>query len=160
MAVLEFGTYSFQDVQATLSGPAGIVDIKNGGVSDEGVMIAALGPKDVMTIGAAGNGMHTLIAANGARCEISLLKTGPGNAILNVMYNFARASSANWGKLQLTLQNPATGDSITLLGGAFEKQADLRYGTQGALNVWPFLFISRDDILGNGGNPRALIPAI
>lgn len=157
MALLEYGTYSFLDVQATISGPGGMADIKSSGVSEEGITITQVSPKDVMTIGAAGNGMHTLVGTDAARVEVSMLKTAPGNSVFNTLYNFGKQSSANWGQLQFTVQNPVTGDSITLLGGAFEKQADVRYAGQQTLMVWPMLFISRDDILGNGGNPRALI---
>jgi hypothetical protein len=101
--------------------------------------------------------LRTLVKANAARAEFSFLKTSPANSVLNYLYNYQSASSAYWGQNQLFIANPVTGDSITLLGGAFEKQADNGYKTQANMLVWPFLFITRSDVLGNGGNPRSLI---
>ncbi len=155
--ILQFGTYSFLDVQITFTGPGGSFDVVSGGLSEEGISFSMIGPKDVMTIGASGNGMHTLIGASGSRAEISFLKTAPANGVLNYLYNYQSASSAYWGKNQITINNPVTGDSVTLLGGAFEKHADNAYKTQGNMLVWPFLFITRADVLGNGGNARSLI---
>lgn len=157
MATLEFGTYSFTDVQIALNGPGGAFDVKSAGMAAEGITIANVSEKDVMTIGANGNGMHTLIQSDAARVEISMLKTAPGNNILSYMYGFGKSSSANWGKLQMTVKNPVTGDSIELLGGAFAKMADMAFRSEASLVVWPFLFIVRNDVLGNGGNPRALV---
>lgn len=157
MAVLEYGTYSFLDVQATLIGPGGSFDLKSAGLADEGIRITAANPKNVRTMGASGNGMHTLVASDAADAEMSFLKTAPANGVLSYLFNFQKQSSSYWGQNQLTIQNPATGDSITLLGGAFSKTADNAYQTQGNILVWKFEFLSRSDILGNGGNPRNLI---
>ncbi len=157
MATLQYGTYSFLDVQVTITGPGGSFDLGSNGMSDEGISYSMIGPKDIMTLGANGNGMHTLVAANAAKSEMSFLKNSPSNAFLNYLYNYQAASSLYWGKNQVTINNPVTGDSVTLLGGAFEKQTDNGYRTQANLLVWPFLFITRADIIGNGGNPRALI---
>jgi hypothetical protein len=157
VATLEYGTYSFLDVQATLTGPGGSFDLASNGLAEEGLKYSMIGPKDIMTMGANGNGMHTLVGSNGARVEMSFLKTAPANAVLNHLYTYQSSSSAYWGQNQLTINNPITGDSVTLLGGSFEKQADNAYAMQANLLIWPFLFITRLDKLGNGGNPRSLI---
>jgi len=159
MAGQIFTTYSFLDVQATLVAPSQSFDIASAGVSSEGIRLAMVGEKDVMTIGADGDGMHTLIASDASNCEISLLKDAPGNALMNALYNFQKTSSANWGGIQITINNNIMGDTIVLNGGAFAKQADIAYAQEGTMNVWSFKFISRDDTLGNGLNARAAIIA-
>jgi len=152
-----FETYSFLDVQATLVAPGFTFDIKSAGIAAEGIRIAMLGEKDVTTIGADGNGMHTLIASDAANCEVTVLKSGPANAMFNALYNFQKTASANWGNIQITINNPSVGETILLVGGAFLKQADISYAEQATLNIWPFRFIARHDLLGNGLNPRAVI---
>jgi Protein of unknown function (DUF3277) len=157
MAGQVFTTYSFLDVQATLVAPSVTFDIASAGVSAEGIRLSMVGEKDVMTVGADGDVMHTLIASDASNCEISLLKDAAGNKLLNDLYNFQKASSANWGGIQITIANNVTGDTITLVGGAFAKQADISYAQEGTMNVWPFKFGFRVDTLGNGLNGTAAI---
>lgn len=154
-----FTTYSFIDVQASLVSPSVGFDIGSAGVSDDAIRVANVGPKTTMTIGADGDGMHNLFASNAARCEISFIKDGPGNALMSALYNFQGASSANTGNIQIEINNNVTGDSISLTGGAIEKQPDISYTREGAAVVWSLNFISRRDVLGNGLNARAEIVA-
>ena len=152
-----FETYSFLDVQATLVAPGYTFDLASSGIAAEGIRIAMVGEKIATTIGADGDGMHTLIASQASNCEITVLKSAPLNAMLNALYNFQTSSSANLGNIQITINNPAVGDTIFLVGGAMVKQADISYAEQATLNVWTFRFIARHDILGNGLNPLAII---
>lgn len=81
-------TYSFLDVQATLVGPTGIVQLGYGAaVADEGISIEAAGDKNTMIIGADGEGMHSLHADKSGTVTVRLLKTSPTNAKLMVMYD-------------------------------------------------------------------------
>lgn len=150
MTTPKSGVYSFIDVVASIAGPGGSFDIASSGLSDEGARIAMTGDKNTMTVGANGDGMHSLHASNSGRVTVSLLKTGIGNAQLNQLYNYQKTSSANWGQNVLTLTNPVTGDSVTCTAGAFVKQSDLGYGTEGGMNTWAFDFVDIDEILGNG----------
>ena len=151
------GVYSFLDVQATISGPGGSFDLASAGVSDEAFRVRMDGPKNTKTMGAGGAGMHSLHASKAGVIEISLLKTGIGNAQLNQLYNFQQTSAANWGQNTLTIINPVSGDSVTAIFGAFDKQSDLGYSTEGGLNVWPLSFIEIDEVLGNGLVPTGVI---
>jgi Protein of unknown function (DUF3277) len=160
MAGQVFTTYSFLDVQATLVSPSVSFDIGSAGVADDAIRVAMIGEKTTLTIGADGDGQHNLIASNASRCEITFLKDGPGNALMNALYNFQSASSANVGNIQITIQNNIMGDSINLTGGAIAKQADIAYTREGPANVWSFNFVTRTDILGNGLNARSEIIAI
>ena len=148
-ATPQIGVYSFLDVQASLSGPGGSIDIASAGLADEGISVVMVSDKNVMTIGANGDGMHSLKASRGGQVTITLLKTATGNALLNRLYRYQSQSSAYWGQNILTVTNPITGDVATATGGAFRKQADLAYRTEGGYNVWSFDFIAIDEVLGD-----------
>jgi hypothetical protein len=148
MAV-QFGAYSFLDVNASISGPGGSFSIKDAGLSDEGISVSQTSDKNTMMVGAAGDGMHSLRASTAVRVTISLLKTGIGNAQLNELYRHQMTSSAYWGQNTITITNAVTGDSIMLTGCAFVKQTDLGYKTEGGLNVWAFDCIASQQILGD-----------
>ena len=147
---LQQGVYSFLDVQASITGPGGSFDIASSGVSDESVRIAMVADKNTMVIGANGDGMHSLKASHAARITISLLKTATGNAQMSQLYRYQAISSAFWGRNIVTVTNPVSGDAIVATGGAFVKQSDLGYSTEGGLNVWVFEFIAIAETLGNG----------
>lgn len=149
MAAVQSGAYSFLDMNCAIKGPGGSFDVASGGLSSEGVRISMSSDKNAMTIGAAGDGMHSLRASTAARITVSLLKTGTGNAQMNQLYRYQSASSAYWGQNQITITNAITGDSIVATGGAFVKQTDLGYSEEGGLNVWAFDFIATAQVLGN-----------
>ena len=149
MANVISGTYSFLDVQAAFVGGGFSFDLKGSGLGSEGIKITMNDDKDAMVIGAAGDGMHSLRASRSGRVTITLLKTGPGNAMMNQVYNYESLSSAFWGQNQITITNPVSGDNITCQDGAFLKQPEITYSTDGAMNVWEFNFVQIDQILGN-----------
>jgi hypothetical protein len=142
--------YSFFDVQASIKGPGGNFDIASSGVSDESIRIAMSSDKNTMTIGANGDGMHSLKATTASRITISLLKTATGNALMNQLYAYQSKSSAFWGQNIITIANPVSGDAIVATGGAFVKQSDIGYSTEAGLNTWAFDFIATSEVLGNG----------
>ena len=142
------GVYSFIDVQATFTGPGGTFDIASAGVAEEAIRLDMVADKNVMTIGANGDGMHSLRASKAGRVTLQLLKTAPANALLSQVYDFQSSSSANWGQNQITITNPVTGDTTTCSGGAFQKQADLGYQPQGQNLRWTFEFVDIEEILG------------
>lgn len=150
MTTASSGVYSFLDVQASIKGPGGDFDISSGGVSDESIRITMAADKNAMVIGANGAGMHSLKATKAGRITISLLKTGTGNAQMNVLYRYQSQSSAYWGQNILKVTNPVSGDDIVAVAGAFIKQSDLGYSSEGGLNVWAFDFVEIDQVLGNG----------
>ena len=144
------GVYSFIDVQATFTGPGGTFDIASAGVAEEAIRLDMVADKNVMTIGANGDGMHSLRASKSGRVTLQLLKTAPANALLSQVYDFQSSSSANWGQNQITITNPVTGDNITCQEGAFVRQSPIGYAVEGGINTWVFEFIAIDEILGNG----------
>ena len=147
------GSYSFLDVNCSITGPNISADLSNPGYAGEGITITMLEEKDTMTIGAGGAGMHALRGSKAGRIRLSLLKTGPGNAMLNQAYNLDSISAANWGQNQITINNPFTGDNPTCLFCAFVKEPDLVYNEAGGVMVWEFNSTNIDRITGNVFQP-------
>lgn len=142
-------TYSFFDVQATLVGPTGIVQLGYGAaVADEGITIEAAGDKNTMIIGADGEGMHSLHADKSGTVTVRLLKTSPTNAKLMAMYDAQTLSSALHGQNLITVTNPVAGDMTTARSCAFKKRPSLAYKKDGDIVEWVFDSIKIDTILG------------
>ena len=76
-------SYSFMDTLNALTSDDGVVDLGYGAaIAEEGITFAMAGDKNTMTIGADGEGMHSLHADNSGQVTIRLLKTSPANAKL------------------------------------------------------------------------------
>tara|TARA_R110000868_G_scaffold128723_6_gene337063 strand:+ start:2557 stop:3009 length:453 start_codon:yes stop_codon:yes gene_type:complete len=144
-------TYSFQDVTAAIIGVGGSINLASGaGAAEEGISIEAVQDKNVMTIGADGAGMHSLIADNSATVTVRLLKTSPTNALLQTMYNLQTFSGALHGSNTITVRDISRGDSITLTQCAFKKRASVTYAKEGGMMEWAFDAIRTTQILGIG----------
>jgi hypothetical protein len=144
-------TYSFQDVTAAIVGVGGAINLASGaGVAEEGITIEAPEDKNVMTIGADGSGMHSLIANESANVTIRLLKTSPSNAQLQLMYNLQTKSSLTHGKNVITVRDVVRGDSIVLTNVAFKKRPAVTYSKEGGIMEWTFDATKSATILGVG----------
>lgn len=144
-------TYSFQDVVAAISGVGGSINLAAGaGVAEEGITIEPMEDKSVMTIGADGSGMHSLVANEASTVTIRLLKTSPVNKQLQEMYNQQTKSSANHGKNTITVRDAVRGDNITLTEVAFKKRPTVTYAKEGGMMEWTFDAIKTTAILGSG----------
>lgn len=142
-------TYSFQDVQATLVGPTGIVNLGYGAaVADEGISIDMAGDKNTMLIGADGEGMHSLHSDKSGMVTVRLLKTSPTNAKLMAMYDAQTLSSSLHGQNLITVTNPSSGDITTARSCAFKKKPSLNYKKDGDVIEWVFDSIKIDSLLG------------
>jgi len=143
-------TYSFKNVQASLSGPGGSLSLGAGsGPAEEGITVEMLEEKDLMTVGADGQIMHTLRASNAARFSLRYLKTSPINAQLSALYNFQRSSSANWGQNVLVISDTIRGDVVSGSEIAFARQPQLTYARDSGMNEWIF-YGSVNEQLGSG----------
>jgi len=146
-------TYSFLDIVAAIAGPGGSINLAAGaGSAEEGITVEATEDKSVMTMGADGSGMHSLVASEASAVTIRLLKTSPINAQLSQMYNVQTASSANHGKNTITIRDSVRGDSITLSDVAFKKRPAINYAKEGGSVEWTFDATKTETILGNGSN--------
>lgn len=144
-------TYSFLDVNAAINGPGGNFNLASGaGAADEGIVVAAVGDKNVMQTGAGGEGQHSLIAAESSTVTLTLLKTSPVNGLLMAMYNYQSSSSAVWGKNNIVISDFARGDIMTLQKVAFKKVPDITYAKEAGTVVWTFDAIKTGRFLGQG----------
>lgn len=144
------GTYSFLDVNASLTGPGGNISIGSGaGASEEGITVEMKEEKNLQTIGADGQVMNSLRASNAGRVTVRLLKTSPVNAALSQMYNFQKASSGTWGQNVLVVSDVARGDVVTGIEIAFTRQPNLTYAKDANTNEWIFEGLIQE-VLGAG----------
>lgn len=144
-------TYSFLDVNATLAGPGGVINLAAGAAAaEEGITIEAAEDKNVMTVGADGQGQHSLVASDAALVTVRLLKTSPVNAKLMAMYELQSASSALWGQNVLTVTDSGRGDLSVIQAAAFKKKPALNYAKEGGIVEWTFDAIKANSILGQG----------
>jgi len=93
-------SYSFIDVNASITGPGGTFALGSG-AAEEGITIDQADDKTSLIMGADGSGMHSLHAAANGIVTVTLLKTSPVNQLLMAMYNLQSAPAA------LTGQAPA-----------------------------------------------------
>lgn len=144
--------YSFLNVVATIAGPgAEAIDLGAGAAnSEEGIVIEAIEDKNVMTIGADGQGQHSLVASDACKVTVKLLKTSPVNAALMLMYDIQTASSALWGQNVITIVDSARGDLTTIQSAAFNKKPTLTYAKEAGVNEWVFDAIKANTVLGSG----------
>lgn len=142
-------TYSFIDVQATLVGPTGVINLGYGAAnSEEGISIAMGGDKNTMMIGADGEGMHSLHADKSGQITVRLLKTSPQNAKLMAMYDAQTIASQLHGQNVITVTNSKSGDVTVGRECAFKKKPDLNYRKDGDIVEWVWDAIKIDTVLG------------
>lgn len=143
------GTYSFMDVQASIVGPGGAFSLGYGeAAAEEGITIATGADKNTMTIGADGEGMHSLHADKSGQVTLRYLKTAPVNALLQALYDAQTLDSRLHGKNLITVTQSASGDVTAARSCAFKKKPDLRYAKDGDIVEWIFDAIKIDTILG------------
>ena len=144
-------TYSFLNVNCSLIGPGGALNLAAGAAAaEEGITIEPSEDKNQMTIGADGKGQHSLIASDACTATIRLLKTSPLNAALMLMYDLQSASSALWGTNVITLTDSGRGDRTVIQAAAFKKKPGLTYAKEGGIMEWTFDGITATSILGSG----------
>ncbi|MBV8159136.1 MAG: DUF3277 family protein [Dyella sp.] len=142
-------SYSFKDVTATLVGPTGMFSLGYGsGNAEEGIDVVAAADKNTMTVGADGEGMHSLHADKSGQVTVRLLKTSPMNQKLQAAYDAQAISAALWGKNIITISNTAAGDLHVARECAFKKKPDMKYAKDGDIISWVFDAIKVDSVLG------------
>lgn len=132
-------TYSFLDVNCSLVGPGGAINLGQGAaVSEEGITIEPAEDIDSMTIAADGTPMHSLHANKSGTVTVRLLKTSPVNQKLAQLYAFQTASGVNHGQNTVSLSNSSTQDAVTCRQVAFKRAPTLTYAKEGGMNEWTF----------------------
>lgn len=142
-------TFSFMDTACTLTSDDGVVDMGYGAaIADEGITFAMAGDKNTMTVGADGEGMHSLHCDKSGQVTVRLLKTSPTNAKLMNLYNIQQSSTAKWGKNTITMNHSGSGDNYTATKCAFKKAPDYTNAKDGSTVEWIFDAIKIDSKLG------------
>ena len=143
-------TYSFLDVNASLVGPGGAINLGAGAATaEEGITIEPTEDIDTMTIGADGTPMHSLHANKSGIVTVRLLKTSPVNQQLSQMYDFQTASSATHGQNIISVSNAVSQDIITCQSVAFKRAPNITYAKDGGMNEWAFHCGIIDRLLGD-----------
>lgn len=145
------GVYSFLNVNAAVAGPGGAATFGAGSAAaEEGITIEAIEDKNVMTIGADGQGQHSLIASDAVKVTLRLLKTSPWNAVLMAMYDLQSQSSSVWGQNVITIGDVGRNDYNVIQSCAFTKKPTLTYAKEAGTMEWTFDGIKATSILGTG----------
>jgi len=143
-------TYSFLDVNASLVGPGGAINLGQGAaVTEEGITIEASDDIDSMTIAADGTPMHNLHANKSGTVTVRVLKTSPVNQKLAQMYALQTTASSTHGQNTISIANAITQDSITCQQVAFKRAPTITYAKEGGMNEWVFNAGIIDRVLGS-----------
>ena len=144
-------TYSFLNINCTIAGPGGILNLAAGAAAaEEGITIEAVEDKNVMTIGADGKGQHSLIASDAVTLTVRLLKTSPLNEGLMKMYNAQSVTSSLWGVNTFTIVDSVRNDYTVIQQAAFKKRPTLTYAKEAGIMEWVFDGIAANSLLGSG----------
>ena len=132
-------TYSFMDVNATLTGVGGVVNLGNGSsVAKEGITVTLNQDRNNMTVGADGEVMHSLRKDKSGTITVRLLYTSPVNKILQAMYDAQALSSSAWGNNAIAITNSGNKELVTARSVAFKKQPDRTYSEDSTTLKWTF----------------------
>lgn len=142
-------TYSFLDVSMGIDGPGGNFSIKEG-TAEEGISVDPVSDQNVMTTGADGSVMHSLVAGTAVNVTLRCLKTSPLNAKLGQMYKHQTSSAALHGKNVITIRDAVRGDVEIVSQAAFKKRPPNSWAKQGNLIEWTFDGGKSDFTLGTG----------
>lgn len=133
------GTYSFQDVTATIAGVTGIVEIGYGaGVAKDGITIAMTQPRNNLVASADGEYMHSLRMDKTGTITIRTLYNADVNAKLQAMLDLQALSSSAWGQNVITIRNKGNEDVIVARGVAFQGQPEKNFAEDGGMMEWAF----------------------
>lgn len=132
-------TYSFLNVKATIAGPGGNFNLSTEAApAEEGLTVEMVDDKNTMTVGAAGNAMHSLHASKAGTVHVRLLKTSPVNHNLAAMYALQEAAPALWGSNVILITDKVTGDVISCRQVAFKKLPAQTFAKDGGMLEWTF----------------------
>lgn len=129
-------TYSFQDLNASLSHPSvGQISMNGEGVGS--ITISMANDVSAHDLSADGSVMVSKIRSKNGTIAISVQQSSPINTWLNKLYNYCEvASSREWARTTLILRHLTLGEGTTCTGVSFQKRADKPYQAQGQQVTW------------------------
>lgn len=133
-------TFSFTDIDATISHPSyGSYSIQGEGIGD--MSITKLTDRSVHDVAADGSIMTSKIAGNNGNVTINAQQTSTLHNFLQGMFNYLwGASTDEWAKISLTIRAPKMQKTYYCTGGAFVKEPDEQFQSQGQKLPWVLLF--------------------
>ncbi len=144
-------TYSFLDVAATIDGAGGNFQLGAGaGADKEGISIVFADDKNKQDVGADGQPLNNLRAAQNGTVTVRLQKTSPVNAQLSAMYNTQKQSGSTWGNNTIVVSDLQRGDLYSCQQCAFKKFPDNAYAEEATAIVWAFDAGIIEPLLGTG----------
>ena len=131
-------TYSFQDVNITISHPLAGQYIASGeGTGSIGFNMT--NDRTVHDVAADGSVMVSKIEARNGSVPISIQQTSPMHKWLLKLFNLLSAKSTSpkdWANIKIVMRAPNMGDLITATGVSFQKQPDRAFKAQGEQVTW------------------------
>lgn len=133
-------TYSFTDINATISHPAyGSYDIQGEGIGD--LSISKVTDRTTHDVAADGNIMVSKIAGNNGNVTINAQQTSTLHNWLQGLFNYLwNADTSQWSQISMTITAPKMSKTYYCTGGAFVKEPDEPFQSQGQRVSWGLLF--------------------
>lgn len=133
-------TYSFTDVNATISHPAyGSYSVQGEGIGD--MTISKTTDRSSHDVAADGAIMISKIAGNNGNVTINAQQTSSLHEFLQGLFNYCwQADTSEWAQISMTIEAPKMGKTYYCTGGAFVKEPDEPFQSQGQRVQWGILF--------------------
>lgn len=133
-------TYSFTDCNATISHPSyGSYTIQGEGIGD--LTITKTTDRSVHDVAADGAIMVSKIAGNNGSVNINAQQTSSLHRFLQGLFNYCwSADTSEWAQMSMTIEAPKMGKTYYCTGGAFVKEPDEPFQSQGQRVMWGILF--------------------
>lgn len=142
-------TYAFQNITASLVGPGVAIDLGMGSsAAEEGISVTMSAPRNEKTMGADGNGMHSLKADKSGTVTVRLLETSSRNALLQAAFNVQQNAPEYWGANVITIRNRGNNETTVCRGCAFQGQPEIKYGAVAGIKEWVFDCLKIDTVTG------------
>ncbi|WP_427112438.1 phage protein [Megasphaera sueciensis] len=143
---MSVSTYSFKDVVATISHPSyGSYSIQGEGVGE--ILIAKSTERTATDIAADGSVMISKVEGNNGIVTIQAQQTSGLHKFLQGMFNYlVNADSSEWAQISMTVKSTNMGKTHYCSYGAFQKESDNPYQTQGQKVSWALPFADIQNI--------------
>lgn len=138
---MNHSTYSFTDINIAISHPDyGSYSAQGEGIGD--VTISKATDRSVHDVAADGSIMVSKIAGNNGTMTINAQQTSSLHNWLQGLFNYLWSQPTNnWAQISVTITAPKMGKTVYCTGGAFVKEPDEPFQSQGQRVAWPLLFV-------------------
>lgn len=137
---LKHSTYSFTDVNMTISHPSyGSFSMNGEGMGD--VTISKVTDRTVHDVASDGAIMVSKIAGNNGQMVFNAQQTSELHRFLQGLFNYCwQADTGEWAKISVTIVAPKMGKQFYGSWGSFVKEPDEPFQAQGQRVAWTLLF--------------------